>query len=72
MRALLREIRRALAELPDPGGPLDGVDRVEAVLRGSRGASTDGAALDDAMDVLQEAIAQLDRRITDRYLRVGA
>ena len=43
VRALLREIRRALAELPDPGGPLDAVDHVEAVLRDSTAASTDGA-----------------------------
>jgi uncharacterized alpha-E superfamily protein len=71
VRALLREIRRALVEMPDPGGPLDAVDHVEAVLRDSTAASTDGAALDEAMDALQVAIAQLDRRITDRYLRVG-
>jgi uncharacterized alpha-E superfamily protein len=72
VRALLREIRRALAELPDPGGPLDAVDHVEAVLRDSTAASTDGSALDEAMDALQLAIVQLDRRITDRYLRVGS
>jgi uncharacterized alpha-E superfamily protein len=71
VRALLREIRRALAELPDPGAPLDAVDHVEAVLRESTAASTDGAELDDAMDSLQVAIAMLDRRITDRYLQVG-
>jgi uncharacterized alpha-E superfamily protein len=71
VRALLREIRRALAELPDPGTPLDAVDHVEAVLRESTAASTDGAALDDAMDSLQVAIATLDKRITDRYLQVG-
>jgi uncharacterized alpha-E superfamily protein len=71
VRALLREIRRALAELPDPGGPLDEVDHVEAVLRDSTAASTDGFALDDAMDALQIAIVGLDRRITERYLRVG-
>jgi uncharacterized alpha-E superfamily protein len=72
VRALLREIRRALAELPDPDGPLDAVDHVEAVLRESAAASTDGRALDEAMDALQAAIAQLHRRITDRYLRVGS
>ena len=71
VRALLREIRRALAEMPDPGGPLDAVDHVEAVLRDSPAASTDGAALDEAMDALQVAIALLHQRITDRYLRVG-
>jgi uncharacterized alpha-E superfamily protein len=71
VRALLREIRRALAELPDPGEPMDAVEHVEAVLRESSAASTDGRALDAAMDALQAAIAQLDRRITDRYLRVG-
>lgn len=72
VRALLREIRLALAELPDPGGPLDAVDRVDAVLRDSAAATTDGAELDEAMDAVQLAIAQLDRRITDRYLRVGS
>ncbi len=71
VRALLREIRRALAELPDPGVPLDAVEHVDAVLRESARASTDGAALDDAMDALQVAIATLGRRITDRYLQVG-
>ena len=33
VRALLREMRLALAELPDPGGPLDAVAHVESVLR---------------------------------------
>ena len=72
VRALLREIRLALAELPDPGGPLDAVAHVEAVLRESTAASTDGQALDAAMDQLQIAIGQVDRRITDHYLQVGA
>lgn len=72
VRALLREIRLALAELPDPGGPLDAVAHVEVVLRESTAASTDGTALDAAMDELQVAIAQLDTRIQDRYLQVGA
>ncbi len=71
VRALLREMRLALAELPDPGGPLDAVAHVEAVLRDSAAASTDGTALDAAMDDLQVAIAQVDKRITDRYLQVG-
>jgi len=68
----MREIRRALVELPDPDGPLDAVDHVEAVVRESSAASTDGRALDKAMDDLQVAIAQLDKQITDRYLSVGA
>ncbi len=72
VRALLREVRLALAELPDPGGPLDAVAHVEAVLHASTAASTDGTALDAAMDELQVAIAQLDTRIQDRYLQVGA
>jgi uncharacterized alpha-E superfamily protein len=72
VRALLREIRRALGELPEPGGPLDAVDHVQAVLRDSTAAAADGEQLDDAMDALQLAIAQLDRRITDRYLRSGS
>jgi uncharacterized alpha-E superfamily protein len=68
VRALLREMRRALAELPDPDGPMDAIEHVEAVLRESAAASNDGHALDQAMDDLQVAIAQ---RITDRYLMVG-
>jgi uncharacterized alpha-E superfamily protein len=75
VRALLREIRRALRELVDPDGPLDAVDEVEAVLRRSSVETTaDGAGgsrLDDAMDALQAAIGRLDSRIADRYLRVG-
>ncbi len=74
VRALLREIRRALRELTDPDGPLDAVDEVEAVLRHSSVATeggADGSQLDDAMDALQIAISRLDRRIAERYLRVG-
>jgi uncharacterized alpha-E superfamily protein len=71
VRALLREIRRALAELPDPGAPLDAVDRIDVQLHDSVAAASDGAALDEAMDALQGAIADLDRRLADRYLRVG-
>jgi uncharacterized alpha-E superfamily protein len=71
VRALLREMRLALAELPDPGGPLDAVAHVESVLRDSTAASTDGKALDAAMDELQVAIALVGQRITDRYLQVG-
>lgn len=72
VRALLREIRLALSELPDPGGPLDAVDRVDAVVRDWASAGTDSAELDKAMDAVQIVLAQLDRRITDRFLRVGA
>ena len=71
VRGLLREIRLALAELPDPGTALDAVDRIDAELHDAVAASHDGAALDDAMDSLQKAIGELDRRITARYLRVG-
>ena len=72
VRALLREMRKALAELPDPDGPMDAIERVEAVLRESSRAGIDGGTLDKAMDDLQFAIAQLDKRITDRYLLVGS
>ena len=72
VRALLRETRRALNELPDPGRLLDEVDNVDAVLRDSTADGIDGAELDDAMDALQVAIGQLDRLIHDRYLRLGA
>ena len=72
VRALLREARRALNELPDAGRLLDEVDSVDAVLRDSIGDGMDGAELDDAMDRLQIAIGHLDRLIHDRYLRLGA
>lgn len=71
VRALLREIRRALGELPDPGSLFDEVDAVDAALRDSTTDAVDGAELDDAMDALQLALGQLDRRIHDRYLRLG-
>jgi uncharacterized alpha-E superfamily protein len=71
LRALLREIRRALGELPDPGSLYDEVDAVDATLRGSTADATDGAQLDDAMESLQGALAQLDRRIHERYMRIG-
>ncbi|MDQ3469205.1 MAG: alpha-E domain-containing protein [Actinomycetota bacterium] len=72
VRALLREIRNALGSLPDPGAVLDAVDRVDAVVRDSSAATDDGEELDDAMDAVQVAISQLDRHITERYLRVGS
>jgi uncharacterized alpha-E superfamily protein len=71
VRALLREIRRALGELPDPGVLYDEVDAVDATLRGSTTDDIDGAQLDDAMESLQGALAHLDRRIHERYLRTG-
>jgi uncharacterized alpha-E superfamily protein len=71
VRALLREIRRALGELPDPGVLYDEVDAVDATLRGSTTDDIDGAQLDEAMESLQGALAQLDRRIHERYLRTG-
>ena len=71
VRALLRETRRALNDLPDPARLLDEVDNVDAVLRDSTADGIDGAELDDAMDALQIAIGQLDRLIHDRYLRLG-
>ena len=50
VRALLREIRRALNDLPDPARLIDEVDNVDAVLRDSTADGIDGAELDDAMD----------------------
>jgi len=72
VRALLREIRRALADLPDPARLLDEVDRVDAVLRDSTADGVDGKELDDAMDQLQVAMGSLDRLIHDHYLRLGS
>jgi uncharacterized alpha-E superfamily protein len=69
VRALLREVRRALGELPDPTVLFDEVDAVDAIVRGSTTNDFDGAALDKAMESLQDALAQLDRRIHERYLR---
>jgi uncharacterized alpha-E superfamily protein len=71
VRALLREIRHALGELPEPGVLYDEVDAVDATLRGSTAGDIDGAQLDRAMESLQGALAQLDRRIHERYMRIG-
>ena len=71
VKALLREVRRALLELPDPAELVDGVDRVDSTIRDAVADGVDGAELDDAMERLQEAVADLDRRIHDRYLRLG-
>jgi uncharacterized alpha-E superfamily protein len=71
VRALLREMRRALGELPEPGVIIDELDTVDAKLRGSTDGEVDGAELDRSMDELQLALAQLDHRITDRYLRLA-
>lgn len=71
VKALLREVRRALLELPDPAELVDGVDRVDSTIRDAVADGVDGAELDDAMERLQEAMADLDRRIHDRYLRLG-
>lgn len=71
VRALLRETRRALNELPDPVRLLDEVDQIDAVLRDSTTDGIDGAELDEAMDELQVAIGNLDRLIHDHYLRLG-
>jgi len=71
VRALLREVRRALGELPDPAALFDDVDAVDVALRDSTADGVEGAALDEAMDGLQVSLAQLDRRIHDRYLRLG-
>lgn len=72
VRALLREVRRALGELPDPTQLFDVVDEVDAMLRESLAADAEGVELDRAMDKLQVALAQIGSRITERYLRVGA
>jgi len=71
VRGLLREMRMALAELPDPGTAFDAVDRIDAQLHDAVAASADGAALDAAMDALQVTIGDLDERISARYLRLG-
>ncbi len=71
VRALLREIRRALRELPDPGRVVDDVDAVDAALRDATADGVEAAALDGAMDRLQVALAQLDQRIHERYLRLA-
>jgi uncharacterized alpha-E superfamily protein len=78
VRALLREVRRALGELPDPSDLFDEVDAVDARLRGpvpgapgGTADDVDGAKLDEAMEAVQVALAQLDRRIHDRYIRRG-
>jgi len=71
VRCCLREFGLALRELPDPAGPLGALDGVLSALEAARGTSASGAAdLDEAIDHIQNAIAELDRRLAERYLRV--
>jgi uncharacterized alpha-E superfamily protein len=59
----LDEMRLVVLTLPKPDPVVAALDRAETVLGGARPLASDGHALDDAMDEVQLAIAELDLAI---------
>jgi uncharacterized alpha-E superfamily protein len=72
VQGCLDTMRAVLADLPRPEPVLAALDDADAVLASCGPAADDGAALDDAMDHVQVALAALDRAITDRYFSTAA
>ncbi len=69
VRGCLSAIRAEVIALPAPGPVLDALSIVEHTLASVNAEGGDGAALDDRMDRLQIAIADVDRAIISRYVR---
>lgn len=64
----LDEIRSIVVTLPAPKDVLAALDRAEAVASDAHPIASDGHALDDAMDLVQLAIVELDRAIHARWV----
>ncbi len=65
----LSEIRASVLRLPDHDTVLGALELADRELRSCRPAADDGVALDEAMDRVQLALAQLSTAIYDRYVR---
>lgn len=65
----LTEIRSSLLRLPGNESVLRAVEAVDRELHDCRPAADDGAALDDALDEVQLALAGLSEAITEKYLQ---
>jgi uncharacterized alpha-E superfamily protein len=70
VQSCLDEIRSVLLTLPKPSEAVDALDRAEKVLAEARPIASDGHELDDAMDRVQLAIADLDRAIAGQYFPI--
>jgi len=67
VQSCLDEIRAVLVSLPTPHDVLTALDHAEQVLAEAHPLASDGHELDDAMDRVQLAIAELDRAIIARF-----
>lgn len=65
----VQRMRAALSRLPRPEVTMPSVDALEALLRTLPADAADGAALDRAMDQVQGALADLNTRVYDTFVR---
>lgn len=67
VQSCFEEIRTAMLSLPSPGDVLAMLEKAERVLAEAQPIASDGHELDDAMDRVQLAIADLNDAIAARY-----
>lgn len=67
----LRQIRASLSRLPRPERTMPAADSIAEVLAGLQAGADDGAALDAAMDHVQLALAALNDRVYDTFVRAA-
>jgi uncharacterized alpha-E superfamily protein len=72
VQSCLDEIRSLLVALPDSQDVIAVLDAAETTLADSHPVVSNGHELDDAMDRVQLAIAELDRAIHTAYVAAGA
>ncbi|MEQ1699927.1 MAG: alpha-E domain-containing protein [Ilumatobacteraceae bacterium] len=65
----VQRMRAALSRLPRADATMPAVDALEALLRTLPAEAADGAALDRAMDQVQIALADLNTRVYDTFVR---
>ncbi|MGH9133415.1 MAG: alpha-E domain-containing protein [Ilumatobacteraceae bacterium] len=71
VRGCLDAMRGVLTNLPRPDAVISVLDQTTATLMACEAHADDGARLDDAMDEVQLAIAELDQAIASRFLAAG-
>jgi uncharacterized alpha-E superfamily protein len=71
VQSCLDEIRAVLMTLPKPAEVIDALEQAQRVLTQAHPTASDGHALDDAMDRVQLAIADLDRAIAGQYFLIA-
>jgi len=65
----VHRMRSALSRLPRPEATMPAVDAIESLLSTLPSQATDGRALDAAMDRVQAALADLNHRVYDTFVR---